>query len=208
MKEELLKELDEACEVLSDFAVFKNLFSDKPEGTLTRLFRTLKQISALAKLQEIRDVVTTNKPIDEGLFGERTGKMVLIRPCGDEYENKTFIGFYLGDIATGSSMCIKDDKVVVDFSGHNPAIFVPELGKIIYGYESWWGEIKSEEDFKKITNENIQNVWYVKLLKVMMEKEENAKMAAEAAEQQYDAMASEIETQNNEEIECREAEEI
>ena len=207
MKEELVKKLDEACKALSDFAIFKNLFSDKPEGTLAKLFQTLRHILTMVKLQEIRDVVTTNKPITEGLFGEKTGKMVSIRPCGHEYNNKTFIGFYLGDIATGSSMIVKDDKVVVDFSGYNPAIFVPELGKIIYGYESWWGVIDSEEDFKKITNENIQNVWYVKLLKVMMEKEEAAKMAAEAEEQQQDAMASDIETQNNEEIERREAEE-
>lgn len=47
----------------------------------------------------------------------------------------------------------------------NPAIFVPELGKIIFGMESWWGRIKSEEELKDITDGDIENVWYVKMLK-------------------------------------------
>jgi len=37
--------------------------------------------------------------------------------------------------------------------------------------ESWWDEIRSEEDFKRITDEDIQNVWYVKLMNQMAEKE-------------------------------------
>ena len=45
----------------------------------------------------------------------------------------------------------------------NPAIFVPELGKIIFGMESWWGRIKSEEELKDITDGDIENVWHVKM---------------------------------------------
>ena len=30
----------------------------------------------------------------------------------------------------------------------NPGIFVPELGKIIYGCESWWSEIDNPEDLR------------------------------------------------------------
>jgi len=170
MKTELLAKLEEACEALKDFAIFKNLFSKGPEGTLAKLYQTLKHVTLMVKMDEIRDVVTPNAPIREGFLGERVGKMVSIRPCAPEYENKTFVGFYLGEIATGASMNIKEEKVVVEFSGHNPAIFVPELGKIIYGYESWWSAIENEADFKKITDDDIQNVWYVKLLKLMAEK--------------------------------------
>ena len=47
----------------------------------------------------------------------------------------------------------------------NPAIYVPVLDKIIWGYGSWWGPIKSEEHLKQITDEDIQNIWYVKALK-------------------------------------------
>ena len=48
---------------------------------------------------------------------------------------------------------------------HNPAIYVPELGKVIYGMESWWHAIKDEKELKDITDNDIDNVWYVKALK-------------------------------------------
>jgi len=47
----------------------------------------------------------------------------------------------------------------------NPAIFVFELNKIIYGMESFWAIIETKEDLKDITKDDIDNVWYVKLLK-------------------------------------------
>lgn len=56
---------------------------------------------------------------------------------------------------------------------NNPAIFVPELKKIIYGCESWWREIESIEDFNGISKGDIENTWYVKLLKIMGGSEDN-----------------------------------
>ena len=55
---------------------------------------------------------------------------------------------------------------------NNPAIFVPELKKIIYGCESWWKTIRSVDEFSKISNEDINNTWYVKLLQSMDQPEE------------------------------------
>lgn len=49
----------------------------------------------------------------------------------------------------------------------NPAIFVFDLNKIIYGCESWWGVIKSEEDLNSISDCDIDNVWYVRALKTL-----------------------------------------
>ena len=51
----------------------------------------------------------------------------------------------------------------------NPAIFVPELKKIIYGCESWWGTINNQDDLSdlNISDDDIQNTWYVKLLHEM-----------------------------------------
>ena len=49
----------------------------------------------------------------------------------------------------------------------NPAIYVPELGKIIFGMESWWGIIESPEELKDISDDDISNTWYVKLLQEM-----------------------------------------
>lgn len=80
--------------------------------------------------------------------------------------DKTYLGFLLGDLPIG--LYIRHSPETLELSCSttgNPAIFAPELGKIIFGMESWWGRIKSEEELKDITDDDIENVWYVKMLK-------------------------------------------
>ncbi len=101
----------------------------------------------------------------------KTGSLVSIRPVADEYDNKTFLGIYLGVMTTGNMVEFKDGVLHISLGHYNPAIFVPDLGKTIFGYESWWGEIESEEQLRKITDDDIQNVWYVKALKQIAESE-------------------------------------
>jgi hypothetical protein len=48
---------------------------------------------------------------------------------------------------------------------HNPAIFVPTLGKLLYGCELWWSKISSPDDLRTISDADIDNVWYVQALK-------------------------------------------
>jgi hypothetical protein len=100
------------------------------------------------------------------LTGTKAGALVKIRPCGDEYENKTYLGIYVGEIAISTNIGLfeKTKKLSIMFN-RNPAIFVPELKKVIFGCESFWGEIKSEEELKDITDDDIENVWYIQLLK-------------------------------------------
>lgn len=94
------------------------------------------------------------------------GMIVKIRPCGEEYGNKTYLGIYLGELPIGTFISYHPETKVLSVSAHrNPAIFVPELKKIIYGCESWWGEIKNENELKDISDEDIDSVWYVQLLK-------------------------------------------
>lgn len=94
------------------------------------------------------------------------GKMAKIRPCGEAYKGKTYLGIFLGDLPIMPHVTHDprtNELSVRPFS--NPAIFVPALKKIIHGCESWWSIINSEEDMKDITDEDIENVWYVKALK-------------------------------------------
>lgn len=115
-----------------------------------------------------------NKPIDnEGLF-HKVGCLCEIQPCGDEYEGKSYIGIYIGELPIAIHTTF-DSKTGILENGtmNNPAIFVPELGKIIYGCQSWWREIESIDDFKGITKEEIENQWYVKMLKNMIPKNED-----------------------------------
>ena len=97
----------------------------------------------------------------------KCGVPVKVRSCREGHDDKkTYFGILLGDMATAISHTINQNgNVVASFGYHNPAIFVPELKTIIFGHESWWGEIESEEEMKKlITDEVIQNAWYVKVL--------------------------------------------
>lgn len=96
----------------------------------------------------------------------RTGKFAKIRPCGEEYEGKTYLGLYLGEMPIGHIISHNPDtnELNVSFST-NPGIFVFDLNRIVYGMESWWGIIKNEDDLKEITESDINNIWYVKALK-------------------------------------------
>ncbi len=100
------------------------------------------------------------------------GKFVKIAPCGEEHEGKTYLGLYLGELPVGHSISHNPDTKELSVSfNNNPAIFVFDLNKIVYGCESWWGIIENEEDLKEITNEDIENVWYLKALKELQNRE-------------------------------------
>lgn len=104
------------------------------------------------------------------------GTLVQIRPCAKEYENKTYLGIYMGEFPIDTYIGLHEKTNILDFAHvTNPAIFVPELKKIIFGCESWWGDIKSEEELNDITDNDIDNVWYMRLLKQMDKKTDGEK---------------------------------
>lgn len=101
------------------------------------------------------------------------GKLVRVSPCGDEYGGKTYLGILLGDLPIGAFVAFNmESKKLTISPSTNPAIFVPELKKIVYGCESWWGIINSPEELKSITDDEIQNTWYVRLLNDMVGKDD------------------------------------
>lgn len=99
------------------------------------------------------------------------GGFVSIRPCAEEYQNKTYLGIYLGDLPISPTVTHNSEtkELNVGFM-NNPAIFVFDLKRIVYGCESWWGLIENEEDLRQITDADINNVWYVKILKELEQK--------------------------------------
>lgn len=108
-------------------------------------------------------------------FSKRNcGKLVKVRPCveKDSGEEKTYLGIYLGEFIIGCGTSYSEKTQIVSNTGMmNPAIFVPELSKVVFGCESWWGFIDSEEDLSDITDDMIENQWYVQLLKSRLGKE-------------------------------------
>ena len=112
--------------------------------------------------------------------GVKPGAMVKVRPCGKEYEGKTFLGMYLCSAPTGFIGEQQGEKIVLKMTEHtNPAIYVPKLDKIIWGYASWWGEIESEDQLKQITDQDIDDVWYVKALRQLDQSAEESKDESE-----------------------------
>jgi hypothetical protein len=111
---------------------------------------------------------------DRNLHG--CGTLVKIAPCGKEYEGKTYLGILLGDLPIGAHISFnRETKRLTVFPHSNPGIFIPELKKIVYGCESWWGEIESPDDLRDITPDVIENIWYVRLLKEMSGKQAEEK---------------------------------
>jgi hypothetical protein len=112
----------------------------------------------------VERVAFEGKPLQPSL--RRGTSWVRVRPCAPEYERKTYLGFLLGDLALSHSVRFKrDGTLCVAFSMHNPAIFVPTLGKLLYGCELWWSKISSPDDLRTISDADIDNVWYVQALK-------------------------------------------
>lgn len=108
----------------------------------------------------------------EGMMMYASGCLVRIKPCAEEYEGKTYLGLYLGHLPMMSSISYDEERQVLKVGAvHNPAIYVFALKKIIFGAESWWCKINSPEDMKEISGEEIDNTWYVKLLKTMCQEE-------------------------------------
>lgn len=93
------------------------------------------------------------------------GKAVRVRPCDEKYQGKTFLGIFLGELPIPMYVNYDKDEQMLSISNmHNPAIFVPEINEVVFGYESWWSLINPDEDIEDITNDDISNVWYVKML--------------------------------------------
>jgi hypothetical protein len=118
---------------------------------------------------------------------KNTGRPVKVRWCKND---KTYLGLYLGEVALSFSADFSKKEILeVNYAGHNPAILVLEIERVIYGCESWWGFINDEAELKDITDEDISNIPYVKALRGMSERE-----CSKLDEENMDADESETES--------------
>jgi hypothetical protein len=133
----------------------------------------------------ISGVKTRNILPGKGLLnrGVKPGTLVMVKPCSDNPGDKTFLGLYLGEFPVDFLWEYEKETKLIHMLPHtNPAMLVPELNRIVWGMESWWGEIESVDQLKQITDEDIENVWYVQLLKSQLEK--NSELPSEAPGEQ------------------------
>lgn len=67
---------------------------------------------------------------------------------------------YLGELPVGFQISHNSETKELNVRFNiNPAIFVFDLKKIIYGCESWWGFIESEDELRTITDIDIEMVY-------------------------------------------------
>jgi hypothetical protein len=162
MEDALNLPVDDRCKKL-----FSPLSDDEQIAAMGKLRRICGQLKLYCQIFKSKTFEhPQGKPIKKT---PSTGKLVKVRPCGKEFKGKTYLGILVGDAALSSSVSMKEDSVVCSWSHFNPAILVPDLGEIIYGCESWWGEL-GDEDLSDITDQDIENVWYVKMLKASLSK--------------------------------------
>lgn len=120
----------------------------------------------------VNEIINTPVKTECTLSHKKPGTLCRIRPCGKEYENKTFLGIYIGELPDAIySSYNSETKSVINHTSVSPAIFVPALSKIVYGSESFWSVIDSEEDLKDITDSDIDSQFYVRLLKNLTKSE-------------------------------------
>lgn len=166
--------LFDICAGLKNNKEYQEMFEDRNDKTMNRILEAhefkSKYLCDEYKSMYIEypiEVSKINSNTDKNSYRDsQVGRFAKIKPCGDEYVGKTYLGLFLGELPIGHSIShnMETKELNVSFST-NPAIFVFDLNKIVYGMESWWGIIESEEDLKEITNDDINDVWYVKALK-------------------------------------------
>lgn len=119
----------------------------------------------IVSMKEAKTVLSVAVEKMDFLCKKDIGKLVRVRPCDEKYQGKTFLGIFLGELPIPMYVNYNKDEQMLSISNmYNPAIFVPEINEVVFGYESWWSLINPDEDIEDITNDDISNVWYVKML--------------------------------------------
>lgn len=121
----------------------------------------------------VEDIEKSDPTFDKPL-GNRHGDLVRVRPCGEEYGGKTYLGILVAEAPTGISVSYDDERRVLKVSTalSNPLIVIPETHSLVWGYESWWETIKDPSDLGEITDEDIENVWYVKAIRELCKRDQ------------------------------------
>jgi len=170
-EQEIKKELNEIRSkmrlldsiVYQDYETSKGKLNKKQVEVVQRLFKLFDRLNWQIEFNSYKELKSAD---DTPINKVNCGTPVKIRSCKEGHGNKTYFGILIGEIPLSISHNInKNGIVTASRSMYNPAIFIPELNDIVFGCESWWGKITSKEELDKlITDDVIQNVWYVKLL--------------------------------------------
>lgn len=151
--------------------------SEDAEKTEPDIGKTLAELGAIMEDNEKNlriddeiplpcEVHSINVGFEAGLNQEDiipTGSWVAVRVAG---QPATYLGILLGRLpAEGMATYHVEKKALKLLVVRNPAMYVPDLKRVVWGMESWWRPIRKPEELKQITDKDIENVWYVRALK-------------------------------------------
>lgn len=144
----------------------KHYITDEQIDNIQKILDLFQALNWQVKLNAYRTLlVEESLPVNKA----QCGTPVKIRSCKKEHGDKTYFGILIGDIPrTISHRIDSEGNLIASLSLYNPAIFVPELNDIVFGMEAWWTPIDDEKELDgMITDEAVQNIWYVKILNRM-----------------------------------------
>ncbi len=131
-----------------------------------------KEMEEYAEKRRIKFPITVENIVMDGschreksFTGPCMGDWVSVMPCGEEYGRKTYLGIMLGELPIWIHVSLSPDSILKLSPHLNPAMYVPDLKQIIYGCGSFWRKIESPDDLSRITDADIENVWYMRALK-------------------------------------------
>lgn len=71
------------------------------------------------------------------LYKKSIGRIVRIKQCFEETEGKEYLGIFMGEIFSFNAVSYKrQEQHLVINPVLNPVIYIPEIKRIVYGYES------------------------------------------------------------------------
>ena len=96
----------------------------------------------------------------------RIGTPVRVRPCGEGFGGRTYLGILVGDLPHLPYAKLDVDTGRLRFGAvSNPLILLPTEGKAVWGAESWWSALAPGDDLggiADIRDEEIMGAWYMR----------------------------------------------
>lgn len=147
----------------------------KPKKTNTKILKTDVHLSKTIPVKHIRLPELGTSFAKSNL---KSGTAVAVAPLAPAYGNKSYFGIYIGKVATAPDTSYEaDSKLLIVKNGpYTPAILIPEINEIVYGYDCYWTVITGKKHLT-LVNINGDLPWYMKSFKTHRKTKRSKKIA-------------------------------
>lgn len=116
--------------------------------------------------------------------GELAGAWVKLALLTDP--EHPVLGLHLGDVASGvkAQLGPEDKMLHLTYIAHHAQIYVPALERVVAGSDAKWGPLEDPEDLTTLFGPESSHIWHDRAYRQLAERAEQAKVDAEAEEQE------------------------